>query len=69
MLIEALVTAVGLSAGLGGAVAVWQRRLQRAAPPPPDPTTEAAPYRAQVQPAAARDGETGGYPAPPPFDD
>lgn len=68
MLIEALVTAIGLSAGVGGAFALWQRRLLRAGPAPA-PTTEAAPYRAPAQPAAARDGDTGGYPSPPPFDD
>lgn len=67
MLIEALVTAIGLTAGVGGAVAVWQRRLQRAAPPP-EPRMDASPYRAPEQPGAARD-DTGGYPAPPPFDD
>ncbi len=68
MLIEALVTAIGLSGAVGGVVAVWQRRLQRAAPPPRT-TLDAAPYRAQETPATARDGATGGYPAPPPFDD
>ena len=68
MLIEALVTAIGLSGAVGGAVAVWQRRLQRAAPPPPT-ALDAAPYRTQEQPATARDGATGGYPAPPSFDD
>lgn len=67
MLIEALVTAIGLSAGVGGAVAVWQRRLARAAPPPPPPN-EAAPYRAPVAVPSSRDA-TGGYPAPPSFDD
>jgi hypothetical protein len=68
MLIEALVTAIGLSAGVGGAVAVWQRRLRTSAPPP-SPTLEAAPYRAPEQPTATRDERTGGYPAPPSFDD
>jgi hypothetical protein len=68
MLIEALVTAIGLSAGLGGAVAVWQRRLARAAPPLAPPN-EAAPYRAPVVLPSSRDGATGGYPVPPPFDD
>jgi len=67
MLIEAVVTAIGLSGALGAGIAVWQRRLQRAVPPPPP--ADAAPYRAQVQPDASRDAETGGYPAPPPFDD
>ncbi len=66
MVIEALVTAIGLSSAVGAAVAVWQRRLHRE-PPPPAP--DAAPYRAPAQPEAARDGDTGGYPAPPPFDD
>lgn len=68
MIIEALLTAIGLTAGVGGAVAVWQRRLARSVPPK-EPEVEASPYRAPVQPGAARDEETGGYPTPPPFDD
>lgn len=67
MVIEALVTAIGLSSAVGAAVAVWQRRLHREPPAPTPP--DAAPYRAPVQPGSSRDGETGGYPAPPPFDD
>jgi len=68
MIIEALLTTIGLTAGVGGALAVWQRGLARSVPPK-EPENEAAPYRVAAQPGSARDEQSGGFPAPPPFSD
>lgn len=69
MIVELAVTLVGLAAGVGGAVTVWQRRLERRAKELPSKPLEPAPYREAAPTATQRDPETGGYPSPPGFDD
>lgn len=69
MLVEILI-ALGGALAVGGSVALfdrWKTRPPVAPDAPPDLT--ASPYRRPVTPSTPADPATGGYPAPPSFDD
>lgn len=69
MIVELAVSVIGLAAGVGGAVTLWQRQLERRVKEVPDAPLPPAPYREAAPTATQRDPASGGYPAPPGFDD